>query len=306
MTTRVAPGTPAGGQFATTTHPETDVGVSHPEPSIDQERIDDLDSWVATYRQSKDATASLSLRLMAGQLRSEFPTARYLRLEDSDQGPYMMVAELIDDQGVPFYEAGRHDQSGGPEVTYVGEIEVEGTGFCVDNLASYLDSDGNGWSGDPQIDLAEAAQVKVPDGPDGTPAADAAAAFDAWSRVYRSTDDGLADASLRVVTADLGARHPQARYLELTESDQGPYMGAGDLLDEHGELLDEEIGFEEVPGANSDIDTLIGGLDSEGTGWRQYLAEDSVDRLDLARCAQIPRSVPMIDPGISGYVRVAP
>jgi len=295
---RVQPGTPAGGQFAATTHLETDVGVSHPEPSIDQERIDDLDSWVATWRQSKDATSRLSLVLMGSTLRKEFPSARYLRLENSDQGEYMVATEVTD--------AGENTVS-----LDLGEIEVEGTGLCVDNLASYLDSVGDGWSDieidrDGQVDLDVLAKVTVPAGPDGTPAPDAAAAFDAWSRVYRSTDDGLADASLRVVAADLGARHPQARYLELTESDQGPYMGAGDLLDEHGELLDEEIGFEEVPGANSDIDTLIGGLDSEGTGWRQYLAEDSVDRLDLARCAQIPRSVPMIDPGISGYVRVAP
>ncbi len=287
-----------GGQFAATTHPETDVGVSHPEPSVDQQRIDDLDSWVATWRQSKDATSRLSLVLMGTQLRKEFPNARYLRLENSDQGEYMVAAEVTDAQ----------------ENTVsldLGDLEVEGTGLCVDNLASYLDTVGDGWSDieidrDGQVDLGVLAQVKVPDGPDGTPAPDAAAAFDAWSRVYRSTDDGLADASLRVVAADLGARYPQARYLELTESDQGPYMGAGDLLDSRGELLVTEIGSDEVAGANSDIDTLIGGLDSEGTGWRQYLAEDSVDRLDLARCAQIPRSVPMIDPGISGYVRVAP
>ncbi len=282
-----------GGQFAATTHPETDVGVSHPEPSVDQERIDDLDSWVATWRQSKDATSRLSLVLMATTLRKEFPSARYLRLENSDQGEYMVAAEVTDAQ-----EDTVSDD--------LGDLEVEGTGFCVDNLASYLDASGDGWDGDGQVDLDVLAHVKVPNGPDGTPAPDAAAAFDAWSRVYRSTDDGLADASLRVVAADLGARHPRARYLELTESDQGPYMGAGDLLDERGELLTEEVAFEEVPGVNSDIDTLIGGLDSEGTGWRQYLAEDSVDRLDLARCAQIPRSVPMIDPGISGYVRVAP
>ena len=287
-----------GGQFAATAHPETGVGVSHPDTSVDQERIDDLDSWVATYRQSKDATSRLSLALMATQLRTEFPNARYLRLENSDQGEYMVAAEITD--------AGENTVSDD-----LGEIEVEGTGLCVDNLASYLDTVGDGWSDieidpDGQVDLDVLAQVTVPDGPDGTPAPDAAAAFDAWSRVYRSTDDGLADASLRVVAADLGARYPQARYLELTESDQGPYMGAGDLLDSRGELLVTEIGSDEVPGANSDIDTLIGGLDSEGTGWRQYLAEDSVDRLDLARCAQIPRSAPMIDPGISGYVRVAP
>jgi len=295
---RVQPGTPAGGQFAATTHPETDVEVSHPEPSVDQQRIDDLDSWVATWRQSKDATSRLSLVLMGTQLRKEFPNARYLRLENSDQGEYMVAAEVTDAQ-----EDTVSDD--------LGDLEVEGTGLCVDNLASYLDTVGDGWSDievdqDGQVDLSVLAQVKVPNGPDGTPAPDAAAAFDAWSRVYRSTDDGLADASLRVVAADLGARYPQARYLELTESDQGPYMGAGDLLDERGELLTEEVAFEEVPGVNSDIDTLIGGLDSEGTGWRQYLAEDSVDRLDLARCAQIPRSVPMIDPSISGYVRVAP
>jgi len=108
-----------------------------------------------------------------------------------------------------------------------------------------------------------------------------------------------------VVAADLGARYPQARYLELTESDQGPYMGAGDLLDDRGELLDEEIGSDEVPGTNSDIDTLIGSLDSEGTGWRQYLVEDSVDRLDLGKCAQIPRSVPTIEPRISGHLQGA-
>ncbi len=298
MSTRVAPGTPEGGQFAATTHAETDVGVNHPVMTVEQERIDDLDSWVAAYHQSKDATARLSLALMAGQLRTEFPSARHLRLEDSDQGAYMIAAELTDTDGNTVSDD-------------LGEIEVEGTGFCVDNLASYLDTVGDGWSDieidrDGQVDLGVLAQVKVPDGPDGTPAPDAAAAFDAWSRVYRSTDDGLADASLRVVAADLGARYPQARYLELTESDQGPYMGAGDLLDSRGELLVTEIGSDEVAGANSDIDTLIGGLDSEGTGWRQYLAEDSVDRLDLARCAQIPRSVPMIDPGISGYVRVAP
>ncbi len=287
-----------GGQFAATTHPETDVGVSHPEPSVDQQRIDDLDSWVATWRQSKDATSRLSLVLMGTQLRKEFPSARYLRLENSDQGEYMVAAEVTD--------AGENTVS-----LDLGEIEVEGTGLCVDNLASYLDTVGDGWSDieidrDGQVDLDVLAQVKVPDGPDGTPAPDAAAAFDAWSRVYRSTDDGLADASLRVVAADLGARHPQARYLELTESDQGEYMGAGDLLDSRGELLVAEVGSEEVPGANSDIDTLIGSLDSEGTGWRQYLAEDSVDRLDLSRCAQIPRTRPMVDPGISGYVRVAP
>ncbi len=298
VTNRVQPGVPTGGQFAATTHPETDVGVSHPEPSVDQERIDDLDSWVATYRQSKDATSRLSLALMATTLRKEFPNARYLRLENSDQGEYMVAAEVTD--------AGEDTVSDD-----LGEIEVEGTGLCVDNLASYLDSVGDGWSDievdqDGQVDLDVLAQVKVPNGPDGTPAPDAVAAFDAWSRVYRSTDDGLADASLRVVAADLGARYPQACYLELTESDQGPYMGAGDLLDSRGELLTEEVGFEEVPGANSDIDTLIGGLGSEGTGWRQYLAEDSVDRLDLARCAQIPRSTPMIDPGISGYLQVAP
>jgi len=282
-----------GGQFAATTHLETDVGVDHPEPSVDQERIDDLDSWVATYRQSKDATSRLSLALMATQLRTEFPSARHLRLENSDQGEYMVTAEVTDAQGDTVADD-------------LGEIEVEGTGLCVDNLASYLDASGDGWDRDGQVDLDVLAQVKVPDGPDGTPAPDAAAAFDAWSRVYRSTDDGLADASLRVVAADLGARHPQARYLELTESDQGEYMGAGDLLDSRGELLVAEVGSEEVPGANSDIDTLIGRLDSEGTGWRQYLAEDSVDRLDLSRCAQIPRTRPMIDPSISGYVRVAP
>jgi len=279
-----------GGQFAATAHPETDVGVRHPEPSVDQERIDDLDSWVATWRQSKDATSRLSLVLMGTTLRKEFPNARYLRLENSDQGEYMVAAEVTDAQ-----EDTVSDD--------LGDLEVEGTGLCVDNLASYLDTVGDR---DGQVDLDVLAQVKVPDGPDGTPAPDAAAAFDAWSRVYRSTDDGLADASLRVVAADLGARYSQARYLELTSSDQGPYMGAGDLLDSRGELLVTEIGSDEVPGVNSDIDTLIGGLDSEGTGWRQYLAEDSVDRLDLARCAQIPRSAPMIDPGISGYVRVAP
>jgi len=282
-----------GGQFAATTHPETDVGVSHPDPSVDQERIDDLDSWVAAYHQSRDATSQLSLALMATQLRKEYPNARYLRLGNSDQGEYMVAEGVTDAQNNTVSDD-------------VAEIEVEGTGLCVDNLASYLDANGRWWSGDELVDLDEVLAPPVPDGPDGKPAPDAAAAFDAWSQVYRSTDDGLADASLRVVAADLGARYPQARYLELTESDQGPYMGAGDLLDEHGELLVTEIGSDEVPGANSDIDTIVGGLDSEGTGWRQYLAEDSVDRLDLARCAQIPRSVPMIDPSISGYVRVAP
>lgn len=282
-----------GGQFAATTHPETDVGVSHPDPSVDQERIDDLDSWVAAYHQSRDATSQLSLALMATQLRKEYPNARYLRLGNSDQGEYMVAEGVTDAQNNTVSDD-------------VAEIEVEGTGLCVDNLASYLDANGRWWSGDELVDLDEVLAPPVPDGPDGKPAPDAAAAFDAWSQVYRGTDDGLADASLRVVAADLGARYPQARYLELTESDQGPYMGAGDLLDEHGELLVTEIGSDEVPGANSDIDTIVGGLDSEGTGWRQYLAEDSVDRLDLARCAQIPRSVPMIDPSISGYVRVAP
>jgi len=260
--------------------------------TVEQERIDDLDSWVAAYHQSKDATARLSLALMAGQLRTEFPSARHLRLENSDQGEYMVTAEVTDAQGDTVADD-------------LGEIEVEGTGFCVDNLASYLDASGDGWDGDGQVDLDVLAHVKVPDGPDGTPAPDAAAAFDAWSRVYRSTDDGLADASLRVVAADLGACYPQARYLELTESDQGPYMGAGDLLDDRGELLDEEIGSDEVPGTNSDIDTLIGSLDSEGTGWRQYLVEDSVDRLDLGKCAQIPRSVPTIEPRISGHLQGA-
>jgi len=294
---RVQPGVPTGGQFAATTHAETECGVTHPEPSVDQERIDDLDSWAAAYRQSKDATSRLSLALMATQLRKEFPSARYLRFENSDQGKYMVAAEVTDAQ----------------EDTLsldLAEIEVEGTGSCVDNLASYLDASGDGWSDaqddqDGQVDLDVLLQVKVPDGPDGKPAPDAAAAFDAWSRVYRSTDDGLADASLRVVTADLGTRYPQARYLELTESDQGPYMGASNLLDEHGELLVEEVGFEEVAGANSDIDTLIGNLDSDGTGWRQYLAEDSVDRLDLARCAQIPRTRPVTHPSISGHMQVA-
>jgi len=292
MSTRVAPGTPEGGQFAATTHAETDVGVNHPVMTVEQERIDDLDSWVAAYHQSKDATARLSLALMAGQLRTEFPSARHLRLENSDQGEYMVTAEVTDAQGDTVADD-------------LGEIEVEGTGFCVDNLASYLDASGDGWDGDGQVDLDVLAHVKVPNGPDGTPAPDAAAAFDAWSRVYRSTDDGLADASLRVVAADLGACYPQARYLELTESDQGPYMGAGDLLDDRGELLDEEIGSDEVPGTNSDIDTLIGSLDSEGTGWRQYLVEDSVDRLDLGKCAQIPRSVPTIEPRISGHLQGA-
>ncbi len=290
MSTRVAPGTPEGGQFAATTHAETDVGVNHPVMTVEQERIDDLDSWVAAYHQSKDATARLSLALMAGQLRTEFPSARHLRLEDSDQGAYMIAAELTDTDGNTVSDD-------------LGEIEVEGTGFCVDNLASYLDASGDGWDGDGQVDLDEVLKVKVPDGPDGTPAPDAAAAFDAWSRVYRSTDDGLADASLRVVSADLGARYPQARYLELTESDQGPYMGAGDLLDDRGELLAEEVGSDEVPGTNSDIDTLIGNLDSEGTGWRQYLVEDSIDRLDLGKCAQIPRSVPTIEPRMSGHLQ---
>lgn len=290
---RVQPGVPTGGQFAATAHPETGVGVAHPDTSVDQERIDDLDSWVAAYHQSRDATSQLSLALMAGALRTEFPSARYLRLGNSDQGEYMVAEGVTDAQNNTVSDD-------------VAEIEVEGTGLCVDNLASYLDANGRWWSGDELVDLDEVLAPPVPDGPDGIPAPDAAAAFDAWSRVYRSTDDGLADASLRVVSADLGARYPQARYLELTESDQGPYMGAGDLLDSRGELLVTEIGSDEVPGANSDIDTLIGGLDSEGTGWRQYLAEDSVDRLDLARCAQIPRSVPMIDPSISGYVRVAP
>jgi len=290
MSTRVAPGTPEGGQFAATTHAETDVGVNHPVMTVEQERIDDLDSWVAAYHQSKDATARLSLALMAGQLRTEFPSARHLRLEDSDQGAYMIAAELTDTDGNTVSDD-------------LGEIEVEGTVFCVDNLASYLDASGDGWDGDGQVDLDEVLKVKVPDGPDGTPAPDAAAAFDAWSRVYRSTDDGLADASLRVVSADLGARYPQARYLELTESDQGPYMGAGDLLDDRGELLAEEVGSDEVPGTNSDIDTLIGNLDSEGTGWRQYLVEDSIDRLDLGKCAQIPRSVPTIEPRMSGHLQ---
>jgi len=290
MSTRVAPGTPEGGQFAATTHAETDVGVNHPVMTVEQERIDDLDSWVAAYHQSKDATARLSLALMAGQLRTEFPSARHLRLEDSDQGAYMIAAELTDTDGNTVSDD-------------LGEIEVEGTGFCVDNLASYLDASGDGWDGDGQVDLDEVLKVKVPDGPDGTPAPDAAAAFDAWSRVYRSTDDGLADASLRVVSADLGARYPQARYLELTESDQGPYMGAGDLLDDRGELLAEEVGSDEVPGTNSDIGTLIGNLDSEGTGWRQYLVEDSIDRLDLGKCAQIPRSVPTIEPRMSGHLQ---
>ncbi len=290
MSTRVAPGTPEGGLFAATTHAETDVGVNHPVMTVEQERIDDLDSWVAAYHQSKDATARLSLALMAGQLRTEFPSARHLRLEDSDQGAYMIAAELTDTDGNTVSDD-------------LGEIEVEGTGFCVDNLASYLDASGDGWDGDGQVDLDEVLKVKVPDGPDGTPAPDAAAAFDAWSRVYRSTDDGLADASLRVVSADLGARYPQARYLELTESDQGPYMGAGDLLDDRGELLAEEVGSDEVPGTNSDIDTLIGNLDSEGTGWRQYLVEDSIDRLDLGKCAQIPRSVPTIEPRMSGHLQ---
>ena len=282
-----------GGQFAASVHAETDVGVGHPEPSVSQERIDDLDSWVAVYHQSRDATSQLSLALMAGALRTEFPSARYLRLGNSDQGEYMVAEEVTDAQNNTVSDD-------------VAEIEVEGTGLCVDNLASYLDANGRWWSGDELVDLDEVLAPPVPDGPDGKPAPDAAAAFDAWSRVYRSTDDGLADASLRVVSADLGAHHPQGRYLELTESDQGPYMGAGDLLDSRGELLVEEVGSDEVAGMNSDINTLIGNLDSEGTGWRQYLAEDSIDRLDLGKCAQIPRTRPMIDPSISGYVRVAP
>lgn len=107
---RVQPGTPAGGQFVTDPRAESDVTLdAPPTPETDlattqaaREEAQEQYRNAGTEEERDELSGEieeLSLRVLALDMRNQYPDAGHVVLVDSDQGDFMHVAGVLDADG---------------------------------------------------------------------------------------------------------------------------------------------------------------------------------------------------------------
>ena len=275
-------GIPTGGRFASTHRPAVAVAL-HPAP---EPGAPELDAWTEAMLTARNARSVVALRLIADHIRSLNPSARYIRLdEDSDE---LRAEAVLDDSGNEVHVLpAPGDPIGGSDFeTLLSCMDEDGWGHREQydpNEDQYFDA-SNG-----EMDLGSALPVNLTAMPDGSIATSAGAAFDAWSTAHVRAVDGLAEISAHQLAARVLRIAPGAATAELVEASpdlthQG--MRVAGIRDATGRPLPIDGRHEH------DLNSLAMNLPQEGHGWRTYLAEGDVNRLDLSRCAAIEPRMP--------------
>jgi len=166
-TARVSPGTPAGGQFAAQTHPDSGVSLDPAPPA--QQLTPGLTDQIAELNQQisdlTDQQQRCVVRALAEKVRQDYPNGArlWLRQRDGDYGRYFSASHLDDANGDPLTE---NFAGWGPnDVTGLAATLEADVGLCVDwdegTEDYFLDvQDGLDMDVSPRVRPDEAAQIR--------------------------------------------------------------------------------------------------------------------------------------------------
>lgn len=144
-------GTPDGGQFATTSRAE-DAGVVLDDVATETSTWAKLEVAYAARNQTNGEIERLSAQEMADNIRSRFPTAVSLHLEDSDQGAHFAALRITDAAGLTLHHIG--DDDGDEDQDADSDLDTLASNFDNDTVSPLLTNYGTRRAPDYRLDLA--------------------------------------------------------------------------------------------------------------------------------------------------------
>lgn len=144
-------GTPDGGQFATTSRAE-DAGVVLDDSPTETSTWAKLEVAYAARNQTNGEIERLSAQEMADNIRSRFPTAVSLHLEDSDQGAHFAALRITDAASNTLHRIGDADDDEAQDAD--SDLDTLASNFDNDTVSPLLTNYGTRRAPDYRLDLA--------------------------------------------------------------------------------------------------------------------------------------------------------